>query len=355
MFRQVSNVALAALCLIFIGPASAKSPTTVRESLAWLARHQLQDGSWRFDPPVGAERGYADPGTWKSDAGATALALLPYLGARQTHKAKGPYQQNVKNGIHWLIVHQKPSGEVSRDGTRKMLSHDLATIALSDAYGMTGDDAVGAAAQKAVRFIVEQDAKADDGSDVPGKPPTLSVAAWKIMAIRNAKMASLEVPPAVLEKAGKFLAGFQSAEGMYGETGPRDASNAATAMGLLSRLYLDGNPSTLTVFGGHLTIFSPDDSTKPAAWVQGGQQFLSHAGPSAKDCTYNLYATVFMHILSGNDWDTWNRKMRKQLVDSQIKGGDEAGSWWNPGDVRAAEGGRLFQTAVNTLMLEVSY
>ena len=27
-----------------------------------------------------------------------------------------------------------------------------------------------------------------------------------------------------------------------------------------------------------------------------------------------------MHVLSGNDWDAWNRKMRKQLVDSQIKG-----------------------------------
>ena len=47
--------------------------------------------------------------------------------------------------------------------------------------------------------------------------------------------------------------------------------------------------------------------------------------------------------------------MRKQLVDSQIKEGDEAGSWWNPDDVRAAEGGRFFQTAINTLMLEVYY
>ena len=176
-------------------------------------------------------------------------------------------------------------------------------------------------------------------------------------------MADLAVPTAVLDKAGKLLDSFQAADERYGETGPRDASDAATAMGLLGRSYLVGNPPTLTVFGGRFTIFSPDDSPddspdeskKPAAWVKGGQQFLSRAGPSAKDCVYNLYATVYMHALSGNDWDAWNQKIRKQLVDSQIKEGNEAGSWWNPDDVRATEGGRLFQTAINTLMLEVYY
>ena len=275
MFRQVSNVALAALCLIFIGPVSAKSPTTVRDSLAWLARHQLHDGSWRFDPPVGAEQRYTNPGTWKSDAGATALALLPFLGARQTHKAKGPYQQNVKNGIHWLIVHQKPSGEVSRDNTRKMLSHALATIALSDAYGMTGDNAVGTAAQKAVRFIVEQDAKAGDGSDIPGKPPTLSVSRLEDHGDSQREDGQ---PGGAAHSSGK--GGQVPGRLPERRRGCTRRNGAATqvmrpqAMGLLSRLYLDGNPSTLTVFGGRHTIFSPDDSKKPAAaWVQGGQQF----------------------------------------------------------------------------------
>ena len=182
MFRQVST-ALVALCLIFTASASAKSPTTARDSLAWLARQQLQDGSWRFDPTGGAEQGYADPGTWKADAGATALALLPFLGAHQTQKTKGPYQKNVANGIHWLVVHQKPDGDLAAGGMPKMVSHALATIALCETYELTGDNAVKAAAQKSLQFIVEADAKTGERSDVAGKPPTLSVLTWEIMAI----------------------------------------------------------------------------------------------------------------------------------------------------------------------------
>ncbi len=200
-----------------------------------------------------------------ADAGATALAMLPFLAAGQAHKTRGLYQKNLENGIHWLVVHQKHDGDLSAGGSPKMLSHALATIALCEAFEMTGDSAVGDAAQKAFHFIVEQDVKIGGRSDVSGKPPTLSIAAWEIMAIRSAKMAGLEVPSEVLEKAGKRLASFQAADGKYGETGPRDASNAATAMGLLSRLYLGGNPCTLTVFGGKFTVFSPDESVVSAS------------------------------------------------------------------------------------------
>ena len=129
------------------------------------------------------------------------------------------------------MVHQKPDGDLAAGGMPKMVSHALATIALCETYEMTGDNAVKAAAQKSLQFIVEADAKTGERSDVAGKPPTLSVLTWEIMAIRSAKMADLEVPTVVLDKAGKLLASFQAADERYGETGPRDPSNAATAMG----------------------------------------------------------------------------------------------------------------------------
>ena len=120
MFRQVSNVALGSPLPNLYWSGFGKIPHH------GAPIHSPGSPDTNFMTAVGdstrqsaAEQRYANPGTWKSDAGATALALLPFLGARQTHKAKGPYQQNVKNGIHWLIVHQKPSGEVSRDETRR--------------------------------------------------------------------------------------------------------------------------------------------------------------------------------------------------------------------------------------------
>ena len=34
-----------------------------------------------------------------------------------------------------------------------------------------------------------------------------------------------------------------------------------------------------------------------------------------------------MHNQPGQDWDTWNRKMRRLLIDTQSKDGCATGSW----------------------------
>ena len=47
--------------------------------------------------------------------------------------------------------------------------------------------------------------------------------------------------------------------------------------------------------------------------------------------------------------------IRNLLVDTQVSGPDEAGSWFSPDEVRAAAGGRLFQTALSLMILEVYY
>jgi hypothetical protein len=91
------------------------------------------------------------------------------------------------------------------------------------------------------------------------------------------------------------------------------------------------------------------------AGQKGGIELLSKNGPSEKDAASNFSATTFMQSYGGSEWDMWNRKMRRQLIVGQVKEGDERGSWWNPDDIHAAAGGRLFQTAINSLTLEVYY
>ena len=64
-----------------------------------------------------------------------------------------------------------------------MYSHGLATIALSEAYGLSGDKVVGAAAQKAVDFILMAQNKNDGGWRYnPGDPGHTSVVGWQLMA-----------------------------------------------------------------------------------------------------------------------------------------------------------------------------
>jgi len=325
-------------------PATAGGTTqrvrAVPLALAWLAKHQTDDGSWRFDPPAGAAKGYANPGTWKSDAGATALALLPFLAAGQTHKTKGPYQQTITSSLLRLTKRQPRNGDLSAGGSPKMFSHGLAAAAICEAYCRTGDDTLRVSAYKAIKFIVaSQDGKSGGWAETPGKP-SMSASAWQIMALVSADAAGVEVPASALKKAALFLDSVQAEGGVkYGETNGKDASDTATSIGLFTRVYVGPKAR----------------ATRDAPGQVGGLEFLTRRGPAKNDAVYTFWATMFVHSNPGAEWDVWNRKMRRQIIDSQVHEGDETGSWWNPNDLNAAAGGRLLQTAFTALTLEVYY
>jgi hypothetical protein len=78
----------------------------------------------------------------------------------------------------------------------------------------------------------------------------------------------------------------------------------------------------------------------------------------ARSVYYWYYATQVMHNVPGAEWDQWNRKQRRVLIDSQCKEGCATGSW-DPDkpskDPWGDAGGRLFVTSLSALTLEVYY
>ena len=120
-----------------------------------------------------------------ADAGATGMALLCYLGAGQTHKTKGPYRKNIERALLWLVRHQDRNGNLARDCISPMYSHGIATIALCEAFGLSGDRNVGQAAQGAINYIIAAQNPNDDGWRYnPGDPGDTSVVGWQIMALK---------------------------------------------------------------------------------------------------------------------------------------------------------------------------
>jgi len=85
----------------------------VSAALKWLAEHQLPDGSWSFDhtrcPACGGQCRHAGN---LADArlGATALALLPFLGAGQTHR-EGPASGDMYYNYYATQVLRHYGGE----------------------------------------------------------------------------------------------------------------------------------------------------------------------------------------------------------------------------------------------------
>jgi hypothetical protein len=322
---------------------NSASEAAVAAALLWFANHQNPDGSWNFDHRTGPCQGRCGDGgrLTACRTGATAMALLPFLGAGQTHK-EGKYRKNVEAGLYFLTSQMKmknqgglPCGDLSQPGG-SMYSHGLGAIVLCEAYAMTHDKGLMAPAQFSVNQIVyAQDPVGGGWRYSPRQAGDTSVVGWQLMALKSAHMAYLQVPPATIQGSMKFLDSVQSDSGSkYGYTDP-GAGASTTAVGLLCRMYLGWKHDN------------------PA--LQRGVEFLSKTGPSKGNMYFNYYATQIMRHYEGEQWDKWNVKMRDQLVNSQEQNGHAKGSWFIKGDHGADAGGRIYVTSMSTMVLEVYY
>lgn len=328
------------------GGGTRQTDRAVIGGIMWLARHQNANGSWSLQFTRRCSGGGCSaPGVIYSDVGATALAVLPFLGCGQTHKASGPYRKEVANALFWLTKRQLPNGDMATNGQSHMYVHALATIALCEAYGMTHDNALADSAQRAVRFIeVAQNPTTGGWRYEPGAIDSdTSVFGWQIMALRSAQMAGLAVNSMTIDNARKWLPMVAKGEhmGLYAYMPYREVTPSMTAVGVLCSQYLGT---------GH----------DHPAMIEGKQYLLENLpdNNSLRNIYYWYYATLAMHNLMGHDWDVWNRAMRRALVESQCHAGCAEGSWdpINPTqDLWADKGGRLMMTAMAVLTLEVYY
>lgn len=262
------------------------------------------------------------------------MALLPFLGAGQTHK-EGQYKKEVQAGLYFLTTQMEGNGSLA-DGGGRMYSHGLASIALCEAYAMTHDKSLAIPAQASLNYIVyAQDPVGGGWRYQARQAGDTSVVGWQLMALKSGHMAYLQVPPLTVAKASKFLDSVQSDSGSkYGYTTP-GAGQATTAVGLLSRMYLGWK--------------------KDNGALQRGAEFLAAKGPSKGNMYYNYYATQVMRHMEGDLWTNWNNEMRDFLVNSQSKEGHTKGSWHIGGDHGSERGGRLYCTSMATMILEVYY
>jgi hypothetical protein len=321
-----------------------QSERAVGAALNWLARHQNRDGSWSIDHTKMCKGGTCQgPGIHDSDTGATALALLPFLAAGQTHQSKGQYQQHINRGIQWLIRRQRPTGDLKSGPGSQMYSHGLAAIALCEAYGMTQDPQVGYAAQAAINFIESGQNREGGWRYTHGSDDSdTSVFGWQAMALKSGQMAGLKVNPEVMQACRRYLdlcaGGDYKSEFSYAPRG--NPTYTMTSVGLLITQYLGAKRDDPVIANGidYLMTRKPDITQR--------------------NTYYWYYATQVLHNCPGPQWDEWNREMRQILIDTQEKNGCAAGSWHpqNPEpDAWGHQGGRLMVTSLSALTLEVYY
>lgn len=365
----------------------------VDAGLNWLAHHQLADGGWAFEHRVGeCQERCPNPGDLKNARiAATGFALLPFLGAGHSH-LEGPYRRTVAGGLKYIMANQGPRGGMVEAGGQ-MYGHGIATLALCEAFGVVNQQgpkkglekadyilpspdgvplapaekkaverekklekalridpkALREAARRAVGVIVAGQHHQGGWRYHPGEAGDMSVVGWQVMALASAQQAGFGFDKAVRNRAFNFLrlcGGDIQGDQHYGGIPTRFAymppenkgptiSQATTAIGLLSMIYMDVHPQ------------------HPGMEV--AVQRLLQQGPSGNDMYYTYYANQVMYQHGGAPWEQWKQTTEQLLHGSQAKIDHMDGSWFLPGDHGSQKGGRVYCTVMALLCLEENY
>lgn len=317
-----------------------QSEEAVARGLRWLAAHQEQSGRMQFDHTQGPCDGHCrHPGSEACSTAATALALLPFLGAGQTH-TEGEHHEVVRKGLLYLSqqMHLESRGADFRTPSGNLYGQGIATLVFCEAYAMSGDDELKKFAQAGIDFIIAAQHEAGGWRYEPGEPGDTTVTGWQLMALKSARLAGLQVPQSTIYRASYFLDSVAVDEGkeagvLYGYQ-TRNPRKATSAIALYSRMLTGWNRSR--------------------SKLAQGAAYLADLGPSQDDMYFNYYATMVLHHFDGPQWPTWNEKMRERLIAEQAAEGHETGSWYYPHE-HSDVGGRLYNTCMALMTLEVYY
>ena len=350
--------------------------SAVERALAWLAQAQGIDGGWHAAehgagrvPSAANNRTHSEyrhNAGLKANTAMTGLALLAFLGAGHTH-IDGLYKEVVNRGLLYLKNQQLPSGDLSgrdqvgREPTvrfARMYSHGMAALALTEAYGMTGDPVLLPTVQSACKYTLEAMNPRTGGwryefpTDDPGD---MSQFGWQAMLLKSsANHQAISLAPQTRLVMQRFMdsvsTGRHGGLGIYRpKAGQMAASEQATPA------------MTAELLASRLLLSFP---ITPLAAEEGQRMILKNLpGQSEENLYYWYYATLAMYQLRGDGelnsqsqlaWNQWNDSLKQQLCSTQIPRGQEEGSW-NPSCLWGGYGGRVYSTAVACMCLEVYY
>ncbi|HZN36699.1 MAG TPA: hypothetical protein VFB80_22875, partial [Pirellulaceae bacterium] len=320
--------------------ASPQSEAAVAAGLDWLAAAQSGDGRWDADlhgagretRTLGHDRRGAGA---QADTGVSGLALLAFLGGGETH-LEGRHRETVQRGLEFLLASQADSGSVAGHAElfASMYSHGIATLALSEAYALSGDERLLPALRRALQYTIDSQHAGGGWRYQPHDAGDMSQFGWQVMALKSGELGGLAIPPTTRARMVRFLQSCSSGrnQGLAAYRPGDRASRPMTAEALVCRYFLDAENAPATV-------------AEAAAFVGGERPGI---GPA--NYYYWYYGTLALFQRQGDDWKRWNDALQHELFARQRWDGNAAGSF-DPDDLWGGYGGRVYSTALAALSL----
>ncbi len=300
------------------GPSSSlDSPVT--QGLGWLVSNQNKDGSWG-DKPVELKA-------------STGLALLAFLGHGET-VASEEYGKTVTRGFRFLLSDMQTTNQV---GQPSAIGYAIATWALCEGYNLMSIPAFKSPAEESLAVIVKGQRESGlwGGNYRRGdSEDDIEASIWQFIALTSGLKMRSEADglKESLERASKAMEKVLESKPDVGTT-----AGAVLCLQLCGKSKIPISRSALE----SLDTVVPD-------WTN----------PVFKDPLFRwLLITQALLQKGGDSWIRWNRLFHPMLTRSQKASRDTddkmIGYWDSPGT--GERFGRVFSTAMSTLIMEVYY
>ncbi len=310
------SASLAADQKVRVAELTPKAEAAIERGLRYLAGHQNPDGSWGNRYP----------------AAITALSLMAFM-VKGHFPHKGPYGRHLDRGLAWLVRRGKEGGGYFGGTRQGMYEHGLATLALSEVWGMTNREEVRDVLKRAVAIILRSQNPAGGWRYQPQPiDDDISVTVMEVVALASAAEAGIFVPAQTIRKAIAYVKRCQHPfEGGFGYKPGNPPKLSSTAAGVLSLMMCGERKSKEVKKGLEYMRRRPDSEFSST-------QFYSYA---------HYYAVQAMYQAGEAYYQEWYPKIHDALLAKQR----EDGSW-------AGEGGEsdpCYGTAMAILTLGVPY
>ncbi len=269
-------------------------------------------------------------GSWgkSGNTAVTSFALMAFLSNGHVPN-QGLYGPEVAKGIRFLLAQCDDKGYLAGVGGGNMYCHGMATLALTQVFGMSADDEVRKVLLKAVALIVRS--QNPEGGWRYEPSPTgadISVTIMQVMALRGAKDSGLNVPADVLKKAVAYI----------------NRCHDTRSGGYRYQPYASGPGYARTAAGVCVLQLCGDYEAKQIAKAV---EWLESTGNDDNHYWYgHYYASHAMHQVGGKKWEDYYGRMKMRLLATQKQGGE-----WS--DKYEANVGPQYQTAIAVLILSV--
>jgi hypothetical protein len=258
----------------------------------------------------------------------------------------------VRKALQYLLGRQGDDGFLGpRDASKPMYNHAIASLALSEAYGITGSNLFREQAQRALDTLAAaQNSGAGWRYAARSGDSDTSVTGWALLAFKSAEISGLSFRAAVCQGGRAWL---DETTDEFGRTGyTQRATGKVFLPGINERFE---HHETLSAVAALSRILF--DKNKADARLSQACELLLKDKPSweeaKRDFNYWFWASQALHQFdgpSGPKWRSWNSDVKSVLVGNQEKDGS-----WEASDRWSSEGGRAYATAMNALTLETYY